>query len=132
MDSQAPAQRIAIVDDDHDIRLMLRMVLDGEGYEVIEAQNGREALRLLRSSPPVTLIILDLKMPIMNGAEFREAQLADAALRDIPVLVLSGDAGVAEAAAALRAAGYLTKPPDLDDLLAAVAAIRRDPRAAPP
>lgn len=125
------ANRIAVIDDDHDIRVMLRLALELAGYEVLTAQNGQEALELLRQSAPVALLLLDLKMPTMNGWQFRERQLEDPALREVPVLILSGDVGLPEAARALGAAGYLHKPVDLDALLDLVAA-SLGPRAAPP
>ena len=131
MSSQPPAPRIAVIDDDHDIRAMLRVVLELSGYEIIVAQNGRDALDLLRVVPPVALIILDLKMPVMNGWQFRDAQRADPDLRDVPVLILSGDTGVAAAARALGAEAHLEKPVDIDALLRTVEATM-GPRAAPP
>jgi CheY-like chemotaxis protein len=125
MDSEAK-QRIAVVDDDFDIRSMLTLVLEMDGYEVVAAANGQEALDRLRTlderrpGPPASLILLDLMMPIMNGWQFRAAQKEDPHLAPIPVVVLSGDGNVAEKTAAIGAAGYLRKPIDLEALLATV------------
>jgi len=81
---------ILVVDDDRDIRDSLVEVLGEHGYPVIGAGNGVEALEILRTSaPPPSLILLDLMMPVMDGREFRERQLENPALADIPVIVIS-------------------------------------------
>jgi CheY-like chemotaxis protein len=112
-----------VVDDDYDIRGMLTQVLELEGYHVVAASNGREALTKLRAGPRPFLILLDLMMPIMNGWEFRAEQDRDAALRGIPVVVLTGRGGTENVEAA-RAAGHLMKPVELKVLLATVAGYR--------
>jgi CheY-like chemotaxis protein len=112
---------ILVVEDDAATREVVRDVLDGEGYCVVTAANGYEALAELRarSSRP-SVILLDLKMPIMDGWAFRGEQLKDRSLRAIPVVVLSADAAARAKAVWLRAAGYLRKPLRLDDLLRTV------------
>lgn len=89
----AKARRVLVVDDDYDILEVYRLVLEHEGYDVVTAHNGQEALdRLHRSNGAHTsLILLDLMMPIMDGWEFRARQLSEPALRGIPVVVFSGD-----------------------------------------
>ena len=85
-------KRILLVEDDADIRLQVVLALELEGYEVVQASNGKEALALLRSSSPEGLpccIILDLMMPVMDGWEFRRRQREDPALASVPVVVLS-------------------------------------------
>jgi len=108
------------VEDDFDIRAMIGLALEMEGFEVTAAANGNEALDRLRSGYRPGLILLDLMMPVMNGWEFRNAQRADPALAEIPTVILSGDGNVAQKTAELAAASYIRKPVDLEDLHAAV------------
>jgi CheY-like chemotaxis protein len=113
--------RILIVEDDRDTRDALLQVLNLEGYEAVGASDGKEALIVLRTSAPPQLILLDLMMPVMDGWQFREEQLQDPQLADIPVLVVSAHANVSATASALRTAGYLKKPLDIEQLLERVA-----------
>jgi CheY-like chemotaxis protein len=110
---------VLIVDDDLDIRLVLRMILEGVGYQVLEASEGGEALAVLREHRPC-VILLDLMMPGVDGFQFRALQKQDPGLASIPVVVISGGGGVAEKARELDAAGHLAKPPELKELVAAV------------
>jgi CheY-like chemotaxis protein len=114
------AARILVVDDDVDIRDATRLVLEHNGYLVVAASNGEEALRLLQDGP-VDLILLDMMMPVMDGWGFRRSQPDGPAFVKIPVIVLTGDGRASSKAAAIGAAGYLRKPLDLDDLLATIA-----------
>jgi CheY-like chemotaxis protein len=81
-------RRVLVVDDDRDIRELLVELLASEGYEVASAPDGRRALAEARARRP-DVILLDLMMPVMSGWEFREAQLRDPALADIPVVVVT-------------------------------------------
>jgi CheY-like chemotaxis protein len=82
------------------------------------AGNGREALDLLRASPELpSVILLDLRMPVMDGAQFRAAQRQDPSLAPIPVIVVSSEDDGPAAVTALDAAGYLQKPFHVDHLL---------------
>ena len=92
-------------------------VLSAEGYSVAEAADGLEGLERARERRP-HVILLDLMMPRMDGWAFREAQQADEALADIPVVVVS--AVMAERVHALGAAAHLHKPFDMDELLGVV------------
>jgi CheY-like chemotaxis protein len=117
-----PATTVMIVDDDHDIRSILAEVLEDEGYRVAAAANGVEALGQLRSGDPLPgVILLDLMMPFMDGWAFRAVQRDDPSLARIPVLVLTANAGAESQFEPLHAAGFVRKPVDLDELLAAVA-----------
>lgn len=112
--------RVLIVDDDADVREVLSLVLSMEGFDVRHAQNGDEALRLLRAWR-ANLIILDLMMPVMDGPTFRAEQKATAALADIPVLVLSASRQPwGPETKALDAAAMLSKPFELDVLISSV------------
>jgi CheY-like chemotaxis protein len=111
-------KRILVVEDDPDIRSALCTILEEEGYTVMSASDGREALAKLRDRNGLPgVILLDLMMPVMNGAEFRLAQLRDPRLRQIPVVVLSADGRYAETARALGAAAAFAKPFELRPLL---------------
>ena len=115
---RADERRILVVDDEETIRETLVDILDEQGYVAVGATDGRDALRKLRASPrPWSLILLDFTMPIMDGRAFREEQRRDPALASIPVIVLSAYRDVAEKAAELEAASYLSKPPSLPALL---------------
>lgn len=120
-----PKRAILVVEDDTDIREALMGVLEEEGYDVVGAGNGREALDALREGPRPALILLDLMMPFMNGWQFRAEQKLDANLSEIPVVVVSADANVGQKAASLEAVGHLKKPVELDALLAVVARFAR-------
>ena len=105
------------MDDDPDIREAMVEVLSDEGYEVTAVANGHEALTYLRSvTPPKRpcLILLDLMMPVMNGWEFRQEQLADTALAAIPVIAITAG-GVA--ASSVPVPVLLPKPLDVERLL---------------
>jgi signal transduction histidine kinase len=117
----AARQHILLVEDDRSIRVALQGILEDEGYAVTVAENGRRALERLRSSVPPDLIILDLRMPVMDGWEFRAAQKSDPALAQIPVLAVSAD-GSAKAAA-IDAQAYLRKPLNTEALLNAIGRI---------
>lgn len=116
--SGAPCEKkVLIVDDDRDIRQVLRTILSYEGYSVVSASNGEEAIRRLRTDGETCVILLDLMMPVMDGWRFRQEQRQDPDLADIPVVVISAAANVPQKAAELEAAGYIQKPIDFDDLL---------------
>lgn len=109
---------VLIVEDDSCIRETVKEVLEMEGYRVHTAENGREALELLRNdiAYPV-LILLDLMMPVMNGWQFLEARRNSRTFSKLPVVVVSA---VAEEARDSGATEILRKPPDLESLLSAV------------
>lgn len=109
-------KNILIVDDDSDIREAFSQILEFEGYNVITAANGLEALERLQKFRP-SLILLDLMMPVMNGHQFREKQRADAQISDIPVIVLTADNRVQQRLIDPDVIGYLKKPVRLDTLL---------------
>jgi len=85
------AERVLVVDDDVSSRLLARSVLEKRGYTVVEAGDGVEALDRLRSGPPVALVVADLNMPAMDGLELIWEMRADSGLRELPVIVLTGE-----------------------------------------
>ncbi len=116
-----PSPSILVVDDDPDIREALVDVLTDHGYSARAVANGREALDYLRGGARPSLILLDLMMPVMDGLQFRQEQVGDPELRELPVFVISAGNDVSQSAAALGVAGAMRKPIDLDKLLDIVA-----------
>lgn len=109
---------ILIIEDDVEIRHSLQEVLELEGYEIILANNGREALDLLQIAHTLpTAILLDMMMPIMNGYEFRSLQLADEKIANIPTAILSAEGNLDAKVKELGVQFVLKKPIDLDNLL---------------
>jgi CheY-like chemotaxis protein len=116
---------VLIVEDDPDTREMIAALLTTEGFYAVGAEDGLEALHLLRSvrhrAPQVPcLVLLDLTMPRLGGHEFRRAQLNDPILAGIPVAVMSGATDAMERGLTLGAVATLTKPIDLDELIGVV------------
>ena len=109
---------ILVVDDDDDIRESLSGLLEDEGHKVVSVTNGQEALDTIRSEGPPCVILLDLMMPVMDGAEFRKLQLADAQLANIPVVLITA-AGQAMAKS-VSSNRVLPKPLKADALFEAV------------
>lgn len=111
-------EALLIVEDDADVREALCDVLEDSGYRCAAACNGREALERLRlGEPPPRAILLDLMMPVMNGWQFRAAQLAESALAPIPVIVLTAVGDIEEKAREMGTRHALSKPVNLPKLL---------------
>ena len=113
--------RVLVVEDEEIIRDAMGPLLEAEGYDISFAENGREALRYLHGEAAPDLIVLDLRMPVMNGWEFRTIQKDDPKLGLIPVVAVSAD-GSAQAAA-ISAEAYLRKPVEPKELLATIARV---------
>ncbi len=120
-------QRLLIVDDNADHRLILRTMFEAQGYECEEAFNGAEALIRLNATL-ITLVLTDLHMPGMNGLELVNQMQAFAWMRNIPVIVLTSQLRdeISKKAYTSRARAVLPKPYDFSKLLAEVScAIRQ-------
>jgi DNA-binding response OmpR family regulator len=115
--------RVLVVDDDGDIRLLLRELLERAGYEVDEAADGRTALRRLFEAAPA-LVILDVSMPEMDGYQTLE-RIRD--LSDVPVIMLTARTQELEKVRGLSAGAddYVAKPFGRQELLARVQALLR-------
>lgn len=112
---------VLVVDDDASIRKLLVAVLRREGYRIMQARNGREALAEMRSGG-TDLVIMDLVMPEVSGWQVLLERVADPALLQIPVIVVSAS-NTAQAAARLldqHVFAVISKPFDLEVLLEAV------------
>jgi CheY-like chemotaxis protein len=81
--------RVLVVEDDHDVRVAVRLILEDEGYQVESATDGRRALERLECSERPDLILLDLMMPGMDGWEFATRLRAHPRLRSIPIVIIS-------------------------------------------
>jgi DNA-binding response OmpR family regulator len=115
-------KRLLLVDDDDDFREIVCDALVYSGYDIVGVEGGVAALAWLSSNAPPDLILLDLMMPGMGGAELKERLDRAPAYASVPVLVLSGDTRLAERTAAMGAAGWICKPVTLHDLLARIEA----------
>jgi two-component system KDP operon response regulator KdpE len=120
--SAAPL-KILVIDDEPPIRKLLRMGLTTQGYEILEAPNGRKSLELLAQKPD--LVILDLGLPDMEGQEL--LRMIRARNGRVPIVVLSsrGDEAGKVQALDLGADDYVTKPFGMDELLARMRAALR-------
>jgi CheY-like chemotaxis protein len=114
---------VLVVDDDADTRELLRVALAADGYAVATASNGRDALDHLRSHAETCIVVLDLLLPVMDGVQFRTAQLHDRSLAWIPVVVMSGAVDADHQARELGARRVLRKPLHLDDVRLALRGI---------
>ncbi|PYQ72675.1 MAG: response regulator [Acidobacteria bacterium] len=117
-----PAGNVLIVEDDPDVREMLSTLLSTEGFHAVAAEDGLEALHLLRAvrhrAPEVPcLVLLDLKMPRLGGDEFRRAQLGDPTVASVPVAVMSGAVDLEQRAQDLGAVATVAKPINIDRLM---------------
>lgn len=113
---------VLIVEDELDLREMLTSVLSTEGYRVLEASNGQEAIEILRKKDGYkpNLILVDLMMPGMDGWAFRSELLRDPLLSYIPIIVISGNSNVPRVARSMRATTYLAKPFTMEKLVQTV------------
>jgi two-component system, OmpR family, KDP operon response regulator KdpE len=120
--SAAPL-KVLVVDDEPPIRKLLRMGLSTQGYEILEAPNGKTSLELLAQNPD--LVILDLGLPDMQGLEL--LRMMRARNEAVPIVVLSsrGDEVGKVQALDLGADDYITKPFGMDELLARMRAALR-------
>ncbi len=110
---------VLVVDDDLDIRETLQEILEHEGFVVATARNGADALARAKLLRP-ELILLDLFMPVMDGAEFRRLQLGDPDIAYIPVVVVSAAVNLEDRVRSLEVAGAVEKPLRLEALFEVV------------
>jgi CheY-like chemotaxis protein len=108
---------ILVVDDDAEIRESIADLLQDEGYEVAVAANGREALDQIRAGLRPRVVVLDLMMPVMDGWQFLDERARDAALKAVPVVVVSA---TPETLQPPETCAFIRKPMRLELLLEVV------------
>ena len=111
---------VLVVDDEPDVRDAAVAIFENEGYPTIAAENGRQAIDMLKSGAVrPCAIVLDLMMPVMDGWAFRAAQMTDERLASIPVIVVSaaGRPAVTAAVDAMHAVAGVAKPVDWREML---------------
>jgi CheY-like chemotaxis protein len=113
---------VLVVDDDTSILDTVSSILSGEGYDVVSAATGEEALAAVARNQPL-LILLDMRMPVMDGWAVARALRKQGS--DVPIVVMTAAESAKRWADEVGAEGYLAKPFGLDDLLAAVARFKR-------
>ena len=109
---------ILVVDDDDTIAMTLESFLIEEGYKVMIAHNGKEALERAEESSPA-VILLDMKMPVMDGWAFASAYRQQSGPH-APIIVMTAAHDSRQRASEIAADGFIPKPFDLDDLLALI------------
>jgi len=118
--TQTAKPTILVVDDHSDLRDALTLLLETEGYRVVDAGNGAEALEHLWSGADVHGVIMDLDMPVMNGWEFLSACRQRAAWKSIPTLIVTGINLEERRRSELGDVAIFRKPVGFEELLAAV------------
>ena len=108
------ARPILVVDDDRDIRRLEREVLAAEGFRVVEASNGEEALLAMRRDPPAC-VVLDVQMPGVDGPAF--AHKLRTQLRRVPLIILTAAEDPRREADRCNAEAYLRKPFDTEEFV---------------
>jgi CheY-like chemotaxis protein len=116
MKGRQPVSRILVVDDEPAQRSLLRRILERAGHEVSDAGDGAAALQAVRKSPP-DLVVADMMMPVMGGAELIRQLRCEPATAGIPILAASSDPHLAVGADAVVAKPYalheVTPPADV-------------------
>jgi two-component system alkaline phosphatase synthesis response regulator PhoP len=120
-----PNRKVLIVDDDQDLQDIMKMTLEDAGYDVLTAENGKEALEVLesnfkdKSTSRINCIILDLMMPVMSGDEMLDKLRIDARFKDIPVIISTAKGSVDQKSID-KAQEVIKKPFSQDQLYSAV------------
>jgi diguanylate cyclase (GGDEF)-like protein len=118
--------KILIVDDDSDIRDILKLTLTEENYETIEAKNGEEALEIIRSKP-LDLVLLDYKMPKMDGLQLCDLIKRDLLLQHLPIIMVTGKGEISDKIDGIDSGAddYIVKPFEPKELLARIRMVLR-------
>jgi len=118
--------KILIADDDPDIRDILKLTLSEENYEIIEAQNGEEALEIIRAKP-LDLVLLDYKMPKMDGRTLCNVIKKDLLLAHLPIIMVTGKGEIHDRIEGIDSGAddYVVKPFEPKELLARIRMVLR-------
>lgn len=116
---------VLVVEDDKDIRQLLLASLEQEGFRVLSAADGEEAIRIATATRPAA-VILDVALPKVSGAEVA-ASIRDLYPDGVPLLVISATDRIEDVRTRIRAERYLAKPFDLDELVSAVRMLTEPP-----
>jgi CheY-like chemotaxis protein len=114
---------ILVIDDEPDLRFLIRRILERAGHEVVEAGHGAAGLEAVKRSPP-DLVITDMMMPVMDGAELIVQLRSDPATASIPIMAVSADPQRAAAADAVLRKPF--EPSALAEMADSLLARRRD------
>ena len=116
------SKKVLIVDDSRTIRQQVNFTLSKGGFEVIEAEDGKDGIEKLKEHPDISMIISDVNMPNMNGLEMVEAISGESGGSHPPIVMLTteGSADLVERAKKAGAKGWLVKPFKPDQLVAVV------------
>jgi CheY-like chemotaxis protein len=118
IEPMAPHKTVLVVEDDAALRGLLSLVIEARDYRVEAARDGQEALNKVQERRP-DAIVLDLRLPTMNGDEVMQRLRADARFADIPIILVSAVGGH-EAASAGHVRAFLPKPFEVEPLLSAL------------
>jgi len=119
-------KKVLIVDDDPDILDLLNIILEGEGFDVMKANHGEEALEKIQKQPP-DLLIIDFKMPKLTGDKVCRKLRSDILLRHMPIIMLTGKSEVKDKVYGIDAGAddYIVKPFEEEELIARVKMVLR-------
>ncbi|MET0591988.1 MAG: response regulator [Polyangiaceae bacterium] len=117
MTNQRREGQILLVEDDPELRESMVDILQDEGYRVAAANDGIQALAALAAGPKPNIILLDMMMPKMNGAQFRAEQLKNPQWMSIPVVILTAHVMSDYERESLHADAFITKPFEIPTLL---------------
>ncbi|OGX17323.1 MAG: hypothetical protein A3K83_01270 [Omnitrophica WOR_2 bacterium RBG_13_44_8b] len=120
------ARKILVVDDDPDIRDILKLTLSEENYEILEAKDGEEALKIINTKP-LDLVLLDYKIPKMDGRQVCRLIKKDLLLRHLPIIMVTGKGDINDKVDGIDAGAddYVVKPFEPKELLARIRMILR-------
>jgi two-component system chemotaxis response regulator CheY len=115
-------KKVLVVDDSKNIRQLVGFTLIKDGFDVVEAEDGRAGLKALRENSDVALVISDVNMPVMNGIEMLKEIQASGKWLNLPILMLTTEMSMTliEEAKKAGAKGWLVKPFAPEKLVAAV------------
>lgn len=110
--------KVLVVEDDSDLRTVIRLVLEARGHLVLEARHGRDAMELMAESVP-DVVLADARMPVMDGAELVSRVRRDERLRDVRIVMVTGDDKARGKVESVDA--WVTKPFAMDELTSVLA-----------